>query len=34
MEKKNKKDITFRYITNLSVHNDNVKDIVKLGRNR
>lgn len=34
IEKKNKKDTMFRYITNLFIHNDNVKDIVKLGRNR
>lgn len=34
IEKKKKKETTFRYITDLLVHDDNIKDIVKLGRNR
>lgn len=34
IEKKNKKETTFRYITDLFVHDGNIKDIVKLGRNR
>ncbi len=34
IEKKNKNDTTFRYITDLIINNDNIKDIVTLGRNR
>lgn len=34
IEKKNKKDTTFRYITDLSINDKNIKDIVTLGRNR
>ena len=34
IEKKNKKDTTFRYITDLSINDNNTKDIVKLGCNR
>lgn len=34
IEKKNKKETTFRYITDLLVNDDTIKDIVKLGRNR
>lgn len=34
IENKNKKETTFRYITNLLVNDDTIKDIVKLGRNR
>lgn len=32
-DKKNKETV-FRYISNINVNNDNIKDIVKLGRNR
>ena len=34
IEKKNNKEITFRYITNLIVNNYNIKEIVTLGRKR
>lgn len=34
IEKKNKNDTTFRYITDLIINNDNIKNIVTLGRNR
>ncbi len=34
IEKKNKKETTFRYITDLFVQDDNIKDIIQLGRNR
>lgn len=34
IEKKNKNDTTFRYITDLIINNDNIKDIVTLDRNR
>ena len=34
IQRKNNKDITFRYITDLVINDDNIKDIVKLGRNR
>ena len=34
IEKKDKKETTFRYITDLFVDDNNIKDIVKLGRNR
>lgn len=31
---KNNKETTFRYISNIPVNNDNIKSVVKLGRNR
>lgn len=31
---KNNKETIFRYISNIPVNNDNIKDVVKLGRNR
>lgn len=34
IEKKNSKETTFRYITDLLVNDDSIKDIVRLGRNR
>lgn len=34
IEKKNKNETTFRYITDLLVVDDSIKDIVRLGRNR
>ena len=34
IEKKNKKETIFRYISNINVTDDTIKDIVKLGRNR
>ncbi len=34
IEKKNNKESTFRYITDLLVNDNTIKDIVKLGRNR
>jgi len=34
IEKEKKKETTFRYITNVDVNDTNIKDIVKLGRNR
>lgn len=34
IEKKSIKETTFRYISNLNVNNDNIKDIVVLGRKR
>lgn len=34
IEKKNNKETTFRYITDLLVGDDSIKDIVRLGRNR
>ena len=34
IEKTNNKETTFRYISNIPVNNDNIKSIVKLGRNR
>lgn len=34
IEKKNKKETTFRYITDLNINDNNIKDIVHLGRNR
>lgn len=34
IENKNTKETTFRYITNLLVNDNSIKDIVKLGRNR
>lgn len=34
IEKKNKKDTTFRYITDLSINDKNIEDTITLGRNR
>lgn len=34
IEKKNNNETIFRYITDLLVNDDNIKDIIKLGRNR